>query len=57
LLPVGIFSLIAAIVIFFMGITMLKMDRAKAKWRVKLERAFSGQRTFLRTESRHCIVR
>ena len=25
-----------------MGVTMLKMDRAKAKWRVKLQRAFAG---------------
>jgi len=29
--------------IFVMGVTMLKMDRAKAKWRVKLQRAFSGE--------------
>ncbi|EIN08896.1 Ftr1 protein [Punctularia strigosozonata HHB-11173 SS5] len=36
----GIFSLIASLMIFVMGITMLKMDRAKAKWRVKLQRAF-----------------
>ncbi|KAI0070989.1 Ftr1 protein [Panus rudis PR-1116 ss-1] len=39
----GIFELIASIIIFVMGITMLKMDRAKAKWRVKLQRAFEGQ--------------
>lgn len=26
-----------------MGVSMLKMDRAKAKWRVKLQRAFSGK--------------
>ncbi|EMD34890.1 Ftr1 iron permease [Gelatoporia subvermispora B] len=39
----GIFELIASIIIFVMGITMLKMDRAKAKWRVKLLRAFAGQ--------------
>ena len=26
-----------------MGISMLKMDRAKAKWRVKLQRAFAGK--------------
>ena len=39
----GIFELIAALMIFVMGITMLKMDRAKAKWRVKLQRAFDGQ--------------
>ena len=30
-----------------MGITMLKMDRAKVKWRVKLERAFEGKRQSL----------
>ena len=30
--------------IFVMGVTMLKMDRAKIKWRVKLQRAFEGQR-------------
>lgn len=30
--------------IFVMGITMLKMDRAKAKWRIKLQKAFDGQR-------------
>ena len=30
--------------IFVMGVTMLKMDRAKAKWRVKLQKAFAGQR-------------
>jgi len=40
----GIFELIAAIMIFIMGVTMLKMDRAKSKWRVKLQRAFDGQR-------------
>jgi hypothetical protein len=27
-----------------MGVTMLKLDRAKAKWRVKLMHAFEGQR-------------
>jgi high-affinity iron transporter len=40
----GIFELIASLMIFFMGVTMLKMDRAKAKWRVKLQNAFNGQR-------------
>lgn len=40
----GIFELIASIIIFVMGVTMLKMDRAKAKWRVKLQRAFEGKR-------------
>ncbi|EKM56527.1 uncharacterized protein PHACADRAFT_253706 [Phanerochaete carnosa HHB-10118-sp] len=40
----GIFELIACIMIFVMGVTMLKMDRAKAKWRVKLQRAFDGKK-------------
>ena len=35
--------MIAAIIIFVMGVTMLKMDRSKAKWRVKLERAFESK--------------
>jgi len=39
----GIFELIACIMIFVMGITMLKMDRAKAKWRIKLQNAFDGK--------------
>ncbi|RPD56938.1 iron permease FTR1 [Lentinus tigrinus ALCF2SS1-7] len=38
----GIFELVASLIIFVMGISMLKMDRAKAKWRVKLQRAFTG---------------
>ncbi|KAK0446183.1 iron permease FTR1 [Armillaria borealis] len=38
----GIFQLIASLMIFVMGITMLKMDRAKAKWRIKLQKAFDG---------------
>jgi high-affinity iron transporter len=40
----GIFSLIASILIFIVGITMLKMDKTKAKWRVKLQNAFDGKR-------------
>ena len=39
----GIFSLVASILIFIIGITMLKMDKAKAKWRVKLQEAFDGK--------------
>ncbi|KAI0347220.1 iron permease FTR1 [Trametopsis cervina] len=39
----GIFELIACLMIFVMGVTMLKMDRAKAKWRVKLQRAFDNR--------------
>jgi len=41
----GIFELIACIMIFVMGITMLKLDRAKAKWRIKLLNAFDRNRT------------
>ncbi|KAG7441405.1 iron permease FTR1 [Guyanagaster necrorhizus] len=40
----GIFELIASLMIFVMGLTMLKMDRAKAKWRIKLQKAFDGSR-------------
>ncbi|KAL4267836.1 oxidase-dependent Fe transporter (OFeT) family protein [Pleurotus pulmonarius] len=40
----GIFQLIAALMIFVMGITMLKVDRAKTKWRIKLQRAFDGKK-------------
>jgi len=40
----GIFYIIACIMIFIMGVTMLKMDRAKAKWRVKLQNAFDGKK-------------
>ncbi|KAF8691069.1 hypothetical protein AX14_002825 [Amanita brunnescens Koide BX004] len=37
------FELIASIMIFVMGLSMLKLDRAKTKWRVKLQRAFEGK--------------
>ncbi|KAJ7578601.1 iron permease FTR1 [Mycena floridula] len=40
----GIFELVASLMIFVMGVTMLKMDRAKAKWRAKLQRAFDGKK-------------
>ncbi|KAG9005057.1 high-affinity iron permease [Tulasnella sp. 427] len=36
----GTFNLIASILIFIMGLTMLRIDKAKAKWRVKLHKAF-----------------
>ncbi|KIK55280.1 hypothetical protein GYMLUDRAFT_48004 [Collybiopsis luxurians FD-317 M1] len=39
----GIFDIIASVMIFVMGVSMLKMDRAKAKWRLKLQRAFDGR--------------
>jgi high-affinity iron transporter len=41
----GVFSLIASLIIFVMGVTMLKLDRAKARWRVKLVHAFAGKHT------------
>ena len=47
----GIFSLIASILIFVIGITMLKMDKAKAKWRVKLQEAFEGKGSCLLSAS------
>ncbi|KAK4685498.1 high-affinity iron transporter, partial [Tremellales sp. Uapishka_1] len=36
----GVFSLIAAFIIYLMGIAFLKMDRARIKWRYKLAAAF-----------------
>ncbi|KAH9055655.1 iron permease FTR1 [Lactarius vividus] len=39
----GTFSLIASLLIFVMGVGMLKLNRAKAKWRIKLQHAFEGQ--------------
>jgi high-affinity iron transporter len=40
----GVFSLIAAILIFIMGIAFLKMDRSRVKWRFKLAKAFEQVR-------------
>ncbi|KAH0834848.1 Ftr1 protein [Lanmaoa asiatica] len=39
----GIFQLIASLMIFVMGVTMLKMENARTKWRIKLQNAFNGQ--------------
>ncbi|KAJ3812997.1 Ftr1 protein [Lentinula aff. lateritia] len=45
----GIFDVIASLMIFVMGVSMLKMDRGlynfdtKAKWRLKLQKAFDGR--------------
>ncbi|WRT64504.1 uncharacterized protein IL334_001436 [Kwoniella shivajii] len=38
----GIFSIIAAIIIYIMGIAFLKMDRSRIKWRFKLAAAFDA---------------
>ena len=52
----GIFSLIASLMILVMGLSMLKMDRAKAKWRVKLQAAFSSKRgSFLLGVYKHIL--
>ena len=36
----GVFSAIASVLIFIMGIAFLKMDRSRIKWRYKLAVAF-----------------
>ena len=46
-LSIGVFELIASLVIFVMGVTMLRLDRAKVKWRVKLQHAFQGDRELI----------
>ncbi|KAF9226368.1 Ftr1 protein [Gyrodon lividus] len=47
----GIFELIASLMIFVMGVTMLKMDRARIEWRVKLQNAFSNHHADRRTKT------
>ncbi|KIJ14568.1 hypothetical protein PAXINDRAFT_169718 [Paxillus involutus ATCC 200175] len=47
----GIFELIASLMIFVMGVTMLKMDRARIKWRVKLQNSFTGHHADRRTKT------
>ncbi|KPV76271.1 uncharacterized protein RHOBADRAFT_66183 [Rhodotorula graminis WP1] len=39
----GTFSLIAAVIIFVMGLTMLRIDRSKLKWKAKLAGAFDNK--------------
>jgi len=39
----GVFELIASVMIFAMGVTMLKMENSRTKWRIKLQDAFNGQ--------------
>ncbi|CED82573.1 Iron permease FTR1 [Phaffia rhodozyma] len=39
----GIFSIVASGVIMVMGIAFLRLDRARAKWRIKLQAAFNQQ--------------
>ncbi|GAA5976211.1 hypothetical protein JCM10908_005418 [Rhodotorula pacifica] len=39
----GTFSLIACVIIFIMGVTMLRIDRSKLKWKAKLAGAFDNK--------------
>ena len=39
-----------------MGITMLKLDRAKTKWRIKLQQAFEGQRETHRSRRTRVLI-
>ncbi|GAA5914293.1 hypothetical protein JCM5296_007236 [Sporobolomyces johnsonii] len=39
----GAFSLIACLIIFLMGLTMLRIDRSKLKWKAKLAGAFNNK--------------
>ncbi|KIK95513.1 hypothetical protein PAXRUDRAFT_826928 [Paxillus rubicundulus Ve08.2h10] len=52
----GIFELIASLMIFVMGITMLKMDRARIKWRVKLQNSFNGHGADRRTKTGRWVL-
>lgn len=36
----GVFSVVASVIIYLMGLAFLKMDRSRIKWRVKLSDAF-----------------
>ncbi|KAG9311708.1 iron permease FTR1 [Chiua virens] len=38
----GVFQMIASIMIFLMAVGMLKMEYARAKWRIKLQKAFEA---------------
>ncbi|GAA5950159.1 hypothetical protein JCM21900_004613 [Sporobolomyces salmonicolor] len=39
----GAFSLVACLIIFVMGLTMLRIDRSKLKWKAKLAGAFNNK--------------
>nr|ODN96639.1 high-affinity iron permease CaFTR1 [Cryptococcus depauperatus CBS 7855] len=50
----GVFSIIAAGIIYVMTIAFLKMDRSRVKWRLKLAAAFDrSQAKMLREETEH----
>lgn len=46
----GIFALIASIMIWVMALSFLRMDRAKLKWKLKLEKAFVKQQDKMQCE-------
>lgn len=39
----GVFSLLASMIILFMGIAFLEIDRARVKWRYKLSTSFESR--------------
>lgn len=47
-LSLGIFALVASIILMIMSVTVLKMDRARAKWRFKLLKAFESKSEWFR---------
>ncbi|KAG8808438.1 high-affinity iron permease [Serendipita sp. 399] len=47
----GVFNLVAAILIFIMGLTMLRIDTAKSRWRRKIESAFVAKASQRLTET------
>ncbi|KEI40132.1 uncharacterized protein L969DRAFT_16804 [Mixia osmundae IAM 14324] len=48
----GIFSLVASVMIFIMGITMMRVDRAKIQWKYKLQTAFMNKGKGVSSEGR-----
>lgn len=39
----GVFSIIASLLIYIMGLAFLKMDHSRVKWRIKLAQAFGDK--------------
>lgn len=46
----GVFALVASIMIWVMALGFLRMDRAKLKWKIKLEKAFVKQQDKLQSK-------
>ncbi|WWD00894.1 hypothetical protein V866_007832 [Kwoniella sp. B9012] len=47
----GVFSIIASIIIYIMGVAFLKMDKSRIKWRLKLAKAFDASQNKLQQAS------